>query len=394
MRNIKAYFLLFAFISWSILSLLVSFIDSPIVARAWQTSIFIILGFAAIELFSQHNILSNKIIRLLIVWGMYVSFVNLMHAGNMEYSYFNTLMDVIWFPSVFILFYSIFITYKFGPLYSKLVKGFPLFYFIIFNLALYKMMFHFGSIDFGVFIAEEINTIFWILLLVPFAFLVESRFLKYIILISTFILVLASTKRSAAIAIVLIVVMSLINDFFIGKKALTRIPIGILILLLLVSVFNNVISKLSVNVLDRFQETSIYEESRFDLLVESWGHFQNKSLFFIIFGSGHRSTGYDRGTEMLSKTSHNDFFEVLYNYGIIGFILYFYFVWQVSKRLIQYKVIGGKYFHSYLASYILFMVLSMVSHLVIYPTYFAFLLFFWALMEKKIQEIHPVLNKI
>jgi len=392
-RNIKAYFILFAFISWSILSILVSIVDSPIVARAWQMTVFIVIGFAAFAFISQPNILSNKIIRVLLVWGMYVSFVNLLFVGNTGFGYFTTFIDVIWFPSVFVLFYSIFISDKSGNLYNKLVKGFPPVYFVLFLLILYKMVFHFGSIYFGVLIAVEINTVFWVLLLVPFAFLVERRFLKYIILISTFILVLVSTKRSATIAISLVICMSLINDFFIRKKALIGIPFGIILLFILVSIFNETISRVNINVLDRIQETNVYEESRMDLLIESWEKYQNKSLLMKIIGSGHRSTGYDRGIDMLSKTSHNDFFEVLYNYGIIGSILYFYFVWRISKRLIQLKRIGGKYFHSYLASYIIFMVLSMVSHLVIYPSYFAFLLFLWALMEKKIQEIYPVLNK-
>jgi hypothetical protein len=366
---------------------MLTIIDSPIVGRAWQMTVFIIIGFASFAFISQPNILSNKIIRVLLVWGMYVSFINLLFAGNTEFGYFNTFIDVIWFPSVFVLFYSIFICDKFGSLYNKLVKAFPLFYFILFFLVSYKMLFHFGSIYFGVLIADEINTVFWILLLVPFAFLINSRFLKYIILFLTFIIVLASTKRSATIAISIVVGMSLINDFFVRKKALRSIPTGIILLLILVSIFNETISKVNINVLDRFQETNIYEESRMDFLKDSWEKYQNKSLLFNIIGSGHRSTGYDRGSDMLSKTSHNDFFEVLYNYGIIGLIFYFYFVWQITKRLILLKRIGGKYFQSYLASYIIFIVMSMVSHLVIYPTYYAFLLVFWAMTENKINNL-------
>jgi len=393
MRNLKAYFVILAFISWSILSILLTIIDSFIVARGWQITTFMIFGFAVFAFFSQPIIISNKIIRILLTWGMYVSFVNLMYSGNSEYGYINTLTDVLWFPSVFVLFYSIFITNKFDLLYSKFVKGFPLFYFILFFLVFYKMVIQFGSMDFGFVTTDQINSVFWVLLLAPFAFLVESRSLKYLILVSTYILVLASTKRSAAIALSLVLGISLINDFFIRKNAFKSIPIGIILLLFLVFIFNTSISKLSINVVDRLQETSFYEEARIDLLRDSWANYQNKSLFSYFFGSGHRSTAFDRGRDMLSKTSHNDFFEVLYNYGIIGLILYFYFVWQISKRLIQLLRIGGKYFHSYLASCVIFIVMSMVSHLVIYPSYFAFLLIFWALMEKKIQEIYPVLNK-
>jgi len=394
MRSLKAYFVIFAFISWSILSILVTIIDSFIVARGWQITTFTIFGFAVFAFFSQPIIISNKIIRILLTWGMYVSFVNLIYSGKYEYGYINALTDVLWFPSVFVLFYSIFITNKFDALYSKFVKGFPLFYFILFFLVLYKMVFQFGSMDSGFVTSDQINSVFWVLLLVPFAFLVESRFLKYLIFVSTYILVLASTKRSAAIALSLVMGISLINDFFIRKNALKSIPIGIILLLLLVFIFNTSISKLDINVLDRLQETSFYEEARIDLLRDSWANYQNKSLFSNFFGSGHRSTAFDRGRDMNSKTSHNDFFEVLYNYGFIGLFLYFSFVWQISKRLILLKGTGGKYFDSYLASYIIFIIMSMVSHLVIYPTYYAFLLVFWAMMEFKIDNLICVRTNI
>jgi hypothetical protein len=124
------------------------------------------------------------------------------------------------------------------------------------------------------------------------------------------------------------------------------------------------------------------EESRMYIYLDTWKNFNSKDIFQILLGSGHRSTAIDRG--ILSQTAHNDYLEVLYDYGIIGLLLYIYFTLLIVKRLIKLSKTGGRYFHAYFSAFLIFLVMSMVSHLIIYPTYFAFISVLWGITEAQV----------
>lgn len=80
-------------------------------------------------------------------------------------------------------------------------------------------------------------------------------------------------------------------------------------------------------------------------------------------------------------SAHNDFLEVLYDYGIIGFIMFIYLHVRVAKTTYKLHKHRSSYFIPYMVSFIIFVVMSIVSHLIIYPTYFCCLVAFWAYIE-------------
>ncbi len=101
-------------------------------------------------------------------------------------------------------------------------------------------------------------------------------------------------------------------------------------------------------------------------------------IYSWVLGHGHdtvRKFNTMEGSEYLS--AHNDWLEVLFDYGLPGLVLYFsiYFV-------LLYEIIHLLKRRSYLgppmaASYALFIVISFSSHLVLYASYFAYLMAFW-----------------
>jgi hypothetical protein len=382
----RPYIIYLIFLTWNILSIILSFIDSILLSRVLQIAVFILIGMAGLTFISHTHIFSNKIMRFIIIWWFYISFINLLFSGNPLQNDLETFIDINWWTTIFILFYSIFIRDFQAKYFKTLIRVFPFFYFVIFGLVSYKMLFYFGRINYGVIEAEEINSVYWILLLVPFAFLLDNKVLKYVILLSSLILIILSTKRGAAISLLLVILVSMMQDIFKGKNLLRNLLFGATLTFVLFLIYENTISRINLSVVQRLQETNIYDEPRMYLITDSWEKFKEKELRYQMFGSGHRSTAIDRGAEMLSKTSHNDYFEVLYNYGILGFALYLYFSWQVLMRIKFLYKIGGSLFQAYLASFIIFFVMSMLSHLIIYPTYFAFIIIIWALAEAKIEN--------
>ena len=92
-----------------------------------------------------------------------------------------------------------------------------------------------------------------------------------------------------------------------------------------------------------------------------------------IIGHGHYSAIIVNRGHNIDLSAHNDFLEVLFDYGIIGLILYLLLHIYLIKRLFFLKRNKSELFLPYLASYITMFIMSMVSHLILYPTYFTFL---------------------
>lgn len=372
------------FLCWIILSNLLSFYESGVIYRFWQISIILIFIFGLITCYSKFRILKGKTIILIVFWSCYINLVNLFTNPNSPFNYLDVFIDTNWWVIIFILAYSIFIDDNENYYFKKLLLVYPYIFLVSFSLVAYKMIFFFGSFSQGIIQQNDINSIFWVLLLLPFAFLGRKSAIKYLILFMTLILVIISSKRSAIIAFILILVFMFSGEIFNGRRFLKNLLKTLILILFLYLLFDYTISIVDVNVLSRFQETNLDEEARFDFITESWNIFSNKPIGNILFGSGHRSSGFDRGSDLLSKTTHNDFFEVLYNYGIIGFCIYVSFIFRILSRCILLKNLDRKLYDSLIASLIIFFVISMVSHLIIYPTYFSFLIIIWAMAESKI----------
>ena len=98
----------------------------------------------------------------------------------------------------------------------------------------------------------------------------------------------------------------------------------------------------------------------------------------VVFGHGYRSVELQLGE---SHTAHNDFLEVAYDYGLLGLIVYLAFYFALFTRLILLWRDKSQYTESYAVSCCIFFVMSMVSHLIIYPTYYIFLTAYWGAME-------------
>lgn len=386
MKISKAYIIFTFFILWSVFSILGLISNSVIVGRIVQLSVFALIGFALITVISRKDILVNRIVRFLIIWLLYASFVNLLYAFGTQLGLVKTMVAVFWWAIIFILFYSVFVFDVKNKYFNKLIKFYPYFFITVYALTVYQMVFNKGNIAFGIIDAEAINSVYWVLLLVPFSFLLKSKLLKYIILISTFVLILISSKRGASIAISLVFLMSVYYDSFQKKHFFRNLILGTLLIFSIISIQNWTLSKVDVNVMNRFEGMDFQEESRMYIYLDTWKNFNSKDIFQKLLGSGHRSTAIDRG--ILSQTAHNDYLEVLYDYGIIGLLLYLYFTLLIVKRLIKLSKTGGRYFHAYFSAFVLFLVMSMVSHLIIYPTYFAFIVVLWALTEAQSVKTH------
>ena len=349
--------------------------DILIISRFWQFT-YLLFYLIALRTLLKTNILTNKLVKIVIVWSIYISCINLLNTYYSPFSFLETLVDTLWFPCIYIIF-SEFFSKASEINFMKFINKYFLFYFSIILLLIFYLITSFSE-NKDVYQIENqdlINSIYWILFLVPFCFYFKKT-TKYLLFLVILTAIIIASKRSPLLAFSFVLIFSLYRDFL--NHNIKNLILGIGATFIIYSIFSLAVENLELNSSQRLTDTAtnIDEEPRYIFIAESWNTFKSKDLIKIVFGSGNRSSAIDRGIGM-SKTTHNDFFETLYSYGIIGFLMYLYIIIQIIKnvKLIPKNNIKG--YNAYVSALIIFLMTSMFTHLIIYPTYIAFLAIIW-----------------
>lgn len=231
------------------------------------------------------------------------------------------------------------------------------------------------------------NSSYILLYLLPFILCLKKSSLRICGLIVTFIALLFSMKRGGLIAFVAsVLVYGLVNYICLNKK---KNRIGSFILTVIV--FAGLIylyfyfDELIGNVLSmRLQ--SIEEDGgsgRMDIYPVVWSHIKQSSFFDLLFGHGWNAVKQNCGTY---SSAHNDFLEVLYDFGIVVFLLYVAFFIEYFKVALRLIKKYSFYAAPVCSSLAMFFFNSMVSHIVIYPQYAIIFSLFLGLMSNRINQ--------
>jgi hypothetical protein len=226
---------------------------------------------------------------------------------------------------------------------------------------------------------ERFNLVFFPLLTVPWILLLKNRWIKNLLFVGIFVIVLLSQKRSAFIIMVVMLLPYIIHEAkSYRKKLLGMIIFGMLISAFVVS-FAIYAETNENTIVDRINSISDDEGSgRLPIYYAVLALQGRSSLIEWFFGHGHFAVRRDSPFFM---SAHNDFLEVLYDYGVLIFGMYLLLWWYVVRNLIRMYKEKSDYFISYFSSVVVFGFMSLVSHLVLYASNFIYLVCFWGAVE-------------
>jgi len=98
----------------------------------------------------------------------------------------------------------------------------------------------------------------------------------------------------------------------------------------------------------------------------------------ILLGHGHNAV---KRESIMDISAHNEFLEIIYDYGIIILLVYIgLWVYVVRQWLYHYRN-NTPDFIPYTLSVCIFAVMAMVSQLVLYVSYFLYLVMFWGMVH-------------
>lgn len=222
----------------------------------------------------------------------------------------------------------------------------------------------------------SVNCVYYGLLLLPCIFMTKKIIFKVGVVGLAMIGTLLSAKRTAFLILLVALAVPLLFELFgrAKKKTLVTILIGIVVIILL---YNHISETYELTIFDRFETIEEDKGSgRFDIYEEVLSSFKNSRFVDRLLGHGFNAVSL-RGASWTS--AHNDFLEVLYDFGYVGVTVYMVFVIKLivnAFRLYKYR---SSMASTYTSALIMFLIMSLSSHLILYPTYIVFLLLFFVL---------------
>lgn len=245
-------------------------------------------------------------------------------------------------------------------------------------------------LDFSITNKNYVQTsIYYLICMMPFIFILSHRKISLFFLGLISVLTLISFKRSAILVLIMTLLIVLcINIKKINIKQLLKYFILIIIIFGVVFAVYVKIKNWDISDLldifnvwsNRFKESgsrvSIYSyvlQRQFDSSILEW-----------MFGHGYNSV---MDTVLFGLSSHCDYIEILYNYGIVAEILFIYFILILIKKAIRLVRVNSIYGNGYISSVVIFLAASLPSHMLTYSTYFLSICFFWGYMES-VSEIY------
>ncbi|MGJ1014242.1 O-antigen ligase family protein [Bacteroides salyersiae] len=235
-------------------------------------------------------------------------------------------------------------------------------------------------------LTNQSNTIYYAFLELPLLLCVRKKKNQVLILILFSVLALLSMKRSCIFAV--LGIWTLYSCVLImksnGKRKVTGIMIVLFLLLVGVFSFNQIDVMLGGQISERMNKEETDEgRGRLAIYEVTWLMQQHSSMNEWLLGHGHNGVWHNSPLEI---SAHNDFMEVLYDYGLIVFILYLCLWGYVMNKCLYLYRINSYFLVPYISSICIFIVLSLVSHLVLYTSYFNLLVIFWAGVEAFVEK--------
>lgn len=245
-------------------------------------------------------------------------------------------------------------------------------YYLIGGLGLYLFL---DSMLFKSFDSQS-NMIYFFVLTAPVLLLKENKVWALFILILITIMAVVSMKRSMMLSLALFWFVYLVGNGIRNKKHRLRTVFIAMVVLIGAYYTFNYIDRISGGVFASRFELEDVSNGRNDIYNMTWEMQKQSSTAQWLFGHGN-----DAVRKGLGVSSHNEWLEVLYDYGVFVILTYLgLWIALIKRWFFHYKTMS-KYFTAYTLSLSIFAVMSMVSQLVLYVSYFLYLVMFWAIVE-------------
>lgn len=257
--------------------------------------------------------------------------------------------------------------------------------FLKFPFWLFSALYCFAALRIGI---STQNAVYYLIVFLPILSFFKRPLLRGVLSVFLVLLTLLSNKRTMLVAVVAyFLVFELLSNRritkvkFICKSILyTGGCIG------LYFVFPIIIQALDITVFKELELSHILEDggsNRFYIYGMLWVQQMRGSFTHWMIGDGYNAvlfSGICRdGILGAYVSAHNDYLEVLYDYGVVGLSLYLAFLGVMLKRGLTMVRAERTYGYAFVGSVVMVFIISLSSHLIIYLNYYVIFFLFWGM---------------
>jgi len=228
---------------------------------------------------------------------------------------------------------------------------------------------------------SQTNMVYFCLLTFPVLLLTPKKRQRYLLLIFSTFAAFISMKRSMILAFVLF--WGLVEVKYMlgkGRKGLAVVVTAVMVIAMYgsFSVADDLTGgHLSERLSGEDARDGDITNGREGIYLVTIEMIKQSSLVHIILGNGHNGVRRDSPLEI---SAHNEFLEIIYDYGIIILMVYLgLWVYVLREWYFHYRN-NTIFFLPYTMSVSIFAVMAMVSQLVLYCSYFLYLVIFWGIV--------------
>jgi hypothetical protein len=227
---------------------------------------------------------------------------------------------------------------------------------------------------------KSFNSSYVPLFALPLVLLSKKKWLKISgIVIITFI-VFSSNKRGGFIAYSIALLVYFFLELEVNRKNKLKIVNYLAVCFFAVIggiVFSYYAEKNDGFFLYRLEKLSTDDGSgRTEIYNQVLDGIGKSNIFEFLIGHGDNAVS---SITVEKLPAHNDFLEVMYDYGFIAFCIYSYIHYLFIKFGIKLKRQKKHFVSSWFFTYLLFFMMSMISHVIIYQ-YFILLVIYWGIV--------------
>lgn len=218
--------------------------------------------------------------------------------------------------------------------------------------------------------AGKLNSIFYVLLLLPIVLCIPEAIDRNILLLAISVCTIFSMKRTA---VVLLAIGVGIFQIFQNKDNRNKfIKIGVAaIVFLAITIW--IQDHFNISILEKFKNvTEDGGSGRSEIYTVLLERFFKRSMGEIMFGGGYYGV-----INIIGGSAHNDFLEVAYDFGLIGLLAYLTIYVNLIKQNVKMWKCRYRYAVQFSISIACFFVMSMLSHVIMIPTYILHCAIFW-----------------
>ena len=231
----------------------------------------------------------------------------------------------------------------------------------------------------------HLGTSYYVLFLLPILLLTPHKWLRYVGLVVTGLVLFSSFKRGGVISFVLGIVAYLFVKEVLVERNFIRLLVFIIaiivlcvILIFVDNAMGNIISERILNI------SEDGGSGRDQVWLTTWDMICRSEFTQLIFGHGHNAVLKNSPLEL---SAHNDFLEMLFNYGIVCLVPYLALHVQLIKQIFADIKMHNKNASVMAFTYTIFFILSIISHVIVYP-WISYLVIFWGIISVKKSNIY------